>query len=284
MYKRQIIYVARKNGKSTLVSAIALYMLAADNEEGAEVYAAAQDREQARIVFNDAQRMAQKAKGLSEAMGVETSAHSVHVFQTNSRFKALSREQGGNLDGLNAHCAILDELHSHKTADMYNVLESSMGAREQPLLISISTAGFNLSGIGYQKYDYAIKVTNGAVENERIFCMLFGVDDDDLKDTERLLNDPDVWKKANPNWGVSVKPDFMESQALKARTDIQSRNNFLTKHLNAWTNTETAWCDMQALADCVDKEITLADFEGEVAFKGCDLASKDDFALSLIHI
>lgn len=281
-FNEAIIYVARKNGKSTLVSAIALYMLAADNEEGAEVYAAAQDREQARIVFNDAQRMAQKAKGLSEAMGVETSAHSVHVFQTNSRFKALSREQGGNLDGLNAHCAILDELHSHKTSDMYNVLESSMGAREQPLLISISTAGFNLSGIGYQKYDYAIKVTNGAVENERIFCMLFGVDDDDLKDTERLLNDPDVWKKANPNWGVSVKPDFMESQALKARTDIQSRNNFLTKHLNAWTNTETAWCDMQALSDCVDKKITLADFEGEVAFKGCDLASKDDFACDVL--
>ena len=145
-FNEAIIYVARKNGKSTLVSAIALYMLAADNEEGAEVYAAAQDREQARIVFNDAQRMAQKAKGLSEAMGVETSAHSVHVFQTNSRFKALSREQGGNLDGLNAHCAILDELHSHKTSDMYNVLESSMGAREQPLLISISTAGFNQIG------------------------------------------------------------------------------------------------------------------------------------------
>ena len=277
-FSESYIEVARKNGKSTLVSGIGLYMLAADNEEGAEVYCAAVDRQQASLVFNDAKRMAERAEGLRDGLGVETSAHSIHVFQTSSTMKALSREQGGNLDGLNTHAALIDELHAHKSRDLFDVIESSMGARTQPLLLSITTAGFNTAGICFEKRDYATKILSGALENDSIFTVVYTVDPEDLQDINALFDREDIWRKANPNWGVSVNPDFIRKQAEKAKSETKVRNNFLTKYLDVWTNTESAFIDMSKLAECVDTSLNLADFEGEVCYKGTDLASKNDFA------
>ncbi|MEG7521943.1 MAG: terminase large subunit, partial [Chromatiales bacterium] len=135
--------VPRKNAKSTLSSGVALYLLSADAEAGAEVYSAATTRDQARIVFADAKRMVERSEGLRRRFGVGTSAHAIYVEDSASSFKALSRDQGGNLDGLNIHAAIVDELHAHKTRDVWDVIETATGAREQPLLWAITTAGFN---------------------------------------------------------------------------------------------------------------------------------------------
>ena len=274
--------LGRKNGKSTLLSGAGLYLLAADQEEGAEVYCCASDREQAKLVWNDSRRMVDKCSGLKETLGVETSAHSIHVFQTSSVMKALSREQGGNHDGLNTHAALIDELHAHKTRDLFDVIESSMGARTQPLLWSITTAGFNTSGICFEKRDFAIKVLDGAATADNLFTVIYTVDPDDLKDLDSLFTDPAIWQKANPNWGVSVRPEFIEKAAERARQDTKTRNNFLTKHLCVWTNTESAWIDMAALSRCADPSLCIDDFKGEVAYKGTDLASKADFASDMI--
>ena len=271
-FKTAYIEVPRKNAKSTLSSAVALYCLAADGEGGAEVYSAATTRDQARIVFQDAKRMAEKAPGLQSRFGVKTSAHAVYVEDTASTMKALSRDQGGNLDGLNVHCGIIDELHAHKTRDVFDVIETATGARTQPLLWLITTAGFNRTGICYEQRAYVSKILNGSVNDPEYFGIIYTIDEDDDWAT------PEAWAKANPNWGVSVNPQDIERKARKAIEMASAQNNFLTKHLNCWVNADTAWMDMRAWDACADPTLDIADFEGLPCFGGLDLASKIDIA------
>ena len=256
---------------STLSSVVALYCLSADGEAGAEIYSAATTRDQARIVWNDAKQMAIKSPGLRKKFGVETTAHTVHVTSTASLFKALSRDQGGNLDGLNTHCAIIDELHAHKTRDVFDVMETSTGAREQPLLWLITTAGFNRAGICYEQRAYVLKILSG-IKDENYFGIVYTLDDGDS------WEDPASWAKANPNWNVSVKPDDIERKARKAMQMSAATNNFLTKHLNVWVNADTAWMDMRAWERCADPTLDVTDFEGENCYGGLDLATKFDVA------
>ena len=270
--------VPRKNAKSTLTSGIGLYMLTADGEEGAEVYSAATTRDQARIVWADAKRMVDRCPGMRARFGVATSAHSIFVEHTASSFKALSRDQGGNLDGLNVHCGMLDELHAHKTRDVFDVIETATGARSQPLIWMITTAGFNRAGICYEQRAYAIKILSGAVEDPEYFAIIYTVDSEDLEDMDRLLTDPALWAKANPNWGVSVNPEDIARKARKAREMAAAQNNFLTKHLNVWVNADTAWMDMRAWEACGDPSLSLDQFEGEPCVVTIDLASKIDIA------
>ena len=272
--------IPRKNAKSTLSSGVGLYCMAADGEEGAEVYSAATTREQARIVWADAKRMAERSPGLQRRFGVNTSAHAIYVEETASAFKALSRDQGGNLDGLNVSCGIIDELHAHKTREVFDVIETGTGARQQPLLWLITTAGFNRAGICYEQRAYAIKVLSGAVEDDEYFAIIYTVDPEDLEDTDRLLSDPDLWRKANPNWGVSVNPEDIARKARKAREMAAAQNNFLTKHLNVWVNADTAWMDMGAWERCGDPDLSPEQFIGQQCVGAGDLASKIDIACS----
>lgn len=271
-YKTVYVEVPRKNAKSTLSSGVALYCLSADGEGGAEVYSAATTRDQARIVWQDAKRMAEKSQGLKRRFGVKTSAHSIYVDDTSSSFKALSRDQGGNLDGLNVHCAIIDELHAHKTRDVFDVVETATGARAQPLLWLITTAGFNRSGICYEQRSYVNKILNCSHEDEEYFGIIYTLDEEDN------WADPDCWAKANPNWGVSVKEADIARKARKAMEMASAQNNFLTKHLNVWVNADTAWMDMRAWDRAADHSLDIADFEGCPCYGGLDLASKKDIA------
>ena len=268
----------RKNAKSTVTSGIGLYLLLADDEEGAEVYSAATTRDQARIVWADAKRMVDRCPGMRARFGVSTSAHSVFVEHTASAFKPLSRDQGGNLDGLNVHGGLLDEVHAHKTRDVFDVIETATGARTQPLLWMITTAGFNRAGICYEQRAYAIKILSRAVVDEEYFAVIYTVDAEDLDDMDRLLTDPDIWAKANPNWGISVNPQDIARKARKAREMTAAQNNFLTKHLNVWVNADTAWMDMRAWESCGDRSLNLDDFEGRDCWIAVDLASKVDIA------
>ena len=270
-FKTAYIEVPRKNAKSTLSSVVALYCLAADGEKGAEVYSAATTRDQARIVWQDAKHMAKNSPGLKSKFGVDITAHSIHVTETASYFKALSRDQGGNLDGLNVHCAIIDELHAHKTRDIFDVIETATGAREQPLLWLITTAGFNRAGICYEQRAYSLKILAG-LKDEEYFGVVYSLDDADD------WQDPKSWAKANPNWGVSVKPEDIERKARKAMEMAAAQNNFLTKHCNLWVNADTAWMDMRAWERCGDPALDMADFEGLSCFGGLDLATKTDIA------
>ena len=228
--------VARKNAKSTISSGIGLYMTAADGEGGAEVYSAATTRDQARIVFDDAKNMLKMSR---KTLGRLLGSNKLAIFQeaTASKFEPLSSE-ANNLDGLNIHCAIVDELHAHKTRDVWDVLETATGARLQSLLFGITTAGFNKEGICYEQRDYAIKVLKGVVEDDTYFALIYTLDPDDDPFDET------VWQKANPGLGVCKRWDDLRRLAKKAKEQVAARTNFLTKHMNVWVSAESAWMDM----------------------------------------
>jgi len=265
------IEVPRKNAKSTLSSAIGLYMAFLDNEGGAEVYSAATTRDQAKIVFNDARAMARKSPQFLAAKGIQVLAHSCVQLDTMSKFEALSAE-GNSLDGLNVHCGIIDELHAHKTRSVFDVIETATGSRTQSLLFLITTAGSNRAGICYEQRTYLTKILNNTVEDDTYFGIIYTIDAEDSWDDEK------VWQKANPNYGVSIFPDDIARLCKKAMTMPSAQNNFLTKRLNVWVNADTAWMDMRRWDKCKDENLDIDDFEGEKYIEGLDLASKIDIA------
>lgn len=271
-FRTVYIECPRKNGKSTLSAPVALYLLAADGEPGAEVYSAATTRDQAKIVWEDAKRMADRSPALRQALGVETSAHSVFVKSAASSLKALSRDQQGNLDGLNVHGAIIDELHGHKDRGVWDVIETATGARAQPLVWAITTAGSNRAGICYEQQGYVRKILDGAHDDPTYFGVIFTIDAEDDP------FDPASWAKANPNYGVSVSPDDLKRKASKAQQMAAAQNNFLTKHLNVWVNADTAWMNMQAWERCSDSSMDERDFLASECVEADDLASKVDIA------
>lgn len=271
-FRTVYIECPRKNGKSTLSAPVALYLLCADGEAGAEVYSAATTREQARIVWEDAKRMADRSPALRQALGLETSAHSVFVKESASSLKALSRDQQGNLDGLNVHGAIIDELHGHKDRGVWDVIETATGARAQPLVWAITTAGSNRAGICFEQQGYVRKILGGGHDDPTYFGIIYTIDESDDP------FDPESWRKANPNYGVSVSPDDLKRKAVKAQQMAAAQNNFLTKHLNVWVNADTSWMNMHAWERCADKGMEPSEFAGLPAVIACDLASKVDMA------
>ena len=157
--------VPRKNGKSTLSAGIGLYLLVADGEQGAEIYSAATTRDQARIVFDEAKRMVGSSPALKRRVGILI--NNLHVAATASRFMPLSSD-ASTMDGLNVHGAIIDELHAHKTRHVVDVLETATGARRQPLLFEITTAGYDRHSICFEHHDYSIKVLEGIAAGRQL--------------------------------------------------------------------------------------------------------------------
>ena len=270
-FRRSYIEVPRGNAKSTLSSAVGLYMLAADREGGAEIYSLATTRDQARIVFGDAQAMARASAGFRQRFGVSVGAHNLHVLNTGAKFEALSAE-GSTLDGLNIHFGCVDELHAHKTRTVYDVVETGIGKRDNSLLWVITTAGSNRAGICYEARTYITKVLDGHLADESQFGIIYGLDDGDDWTSEQALC------KANPNWGVSVRPEVVAGLQYKALQMPAATNNFKTKHLNDWVNADTAWMDMRAWERCKCETLRWEDLEGESCYIGLDLATKTDIA------
>ena len=283
-FKTLYLEVARKNAKSTLLAAIGLFMLVADGEAGAEVYSLATTRQQAGIVFRVAQQMAQREPEFRREYGVQVTAHSVHLPDEDARFQAQASEDN-TLDGLNVHCGIIDELHAHKTRGVWDVIETATGARSQPLVCAITTAGTNRAGICYEQRSYVCDVLNttlrahdglgyrvegSATEDDTYLGIIYTLDDGDDWTAE------DTWRKANPNYGVSVRPDDLQRKCRKAMQRASAQPNFLTKHLDVWVNADSAWMDMLAWTRAGDSAMKPEDFRDWKAYIGLDLASKVD--------
>ncbi len=263
--------VARKNGKSTEAAGVGLYLLDADGEQGAEIYSAATKKDQARIVWDEAARMVKKSPALAKRIKVLPGKGNMHVPDTESKWEPLGAD-ADNLDGLNPHGSIIDELHAHRTREVWDVLESALGARLEPLIWVITTAGFNQTGICYEVRSYAIEVLEGRVNGpaaDRWFVYIATIDEGDDPFDER------VWVKANPNLGVSVRLDYLREKADKAKNIPAAQNNFLTKHLNVWTQQASRWISLDlwdANADLVVEE----KLAGRTCYGGLDLASVSD--------
>jgi phage terminase large subunit-like protein len=257
----------RKQAKSTIAAGVGLYMMSEDGEPGAEVYTAATTRQQARICFDVARRMAIR----SSTLGIGVRAHSLFHDESGSLFQPL-HAQGETLDGLNVAAALNDELHAWKKRSVYDVIETATGAREQPLMFNITTAGDNLEGICFDLRAYLVRVLSGAVRDDAFFGVIWTIDEDDRDH----WMEPEVWRKANPNYGVSVYPMDMQALAKKAIELPSQQNAFLTKRLNVWVNASVAWMDMMRWQQGFDPHMKIEDFAGEECWLGVDLSSKID--------
>ncbi len=270
-FRRSYEEIARKNAKSTRVAARMLYLCFADGEPGAQVYSAATTAEQAREVFDTAREMVLRDEEFRERFGVTVGRYDITASHNASSFKILNAE-ASTQDGLNVHGAVVDEVHAHKKRDLWDVIESADGARSQPMISAITTAGKDMTGICYELRGYTIKVLEQTHVDETWFGIIFTIDEgDDWKD-------PAILRKANPNLGISAKADKLVAACRKAQAVLSARGNFMTKHLNVWTNAGSAWMDMEAWNDCADTSMKEEDFAGEKGHSGLDLAEKSDFA------
>lgn len=262
------VEVPRKNGKTQLAAGVGLYLLIADGEPGAEVYAAATKRDQARIVWDEAARMVRASPALAKRIKVLPGKGNMHIPATAAKFEPLGAD-ADSLDGLNIHGAIVDELHAHKSRDLWDVLETATGARRQPLVFAITTAGVDQNSICYEMHDYSTKVLSGAVQDDTLFAFIAAMDDED--DWES----PATWRKANPNLGISVKEDDLRRKAQKAREMPSALNAFLRLHLNKWTQQVERAIDL----DVWDEQAGLVVEEnlvGRTCFGGLDLSAVSD--------
>ena len=271
-YRKVYIECPRKNAKTTIAAAVALYMLCADGENGAKVYSAAVTREQASISWNAAWNMVKREKEMQEYYGIQPLAHSIVAEAKAGSFKALSRDSN-SLEGLNPHCSVIDELHAHKTREIFDVLNLAKGSRKQPLLFIITTAGDNRVGVCYEQHDYITQILNERHVDDRYFGIIYTIDTTDDWTTELSA------RKANPNYGISVGVEDFDSDSKQAQRSAQSQNSFLTKRLNIWVSTGTAYFNMLSWHNlCRQNEFTLEDFYEEPCYVALDLASKVDIA------
>jgi phage terminase large subunit-like protein len=231
-FRESYTEVARKNGKSTLGSGVGLQLLVADGEAGAEIYCAATKKEQARIVFSDAQNMARKSAALARSIRVQQ--HSIFAPSTLSKMVPMSADAKTE-DGLNPHGIIIDEYHAHPNDELYGVLKSATGARAQPLLSIITTAGFNRLGPCAQLRKACVGLLEQTYHDDAYFTIIFSLDEGDD------WADESTWQKANPNLNVSVSLDYLREQYLAAARTPSLQVNFKTKHLNLWTDSSAVW-------------------------------------------
>ena len=261
------VYVPRKNGKTTFAAVIALFMLVMDGESAAEVYAAAVDKEQAKICFDASAQLVQNS-GWGEYVKYFRKG-SIVVEETASAYKPLSKDNK-NKDGLNIHCAICDERHAWKTNEIYEVLKTGVGARTQPLIFSISTAGTDTTYPYFRDLEFLRQVMLGIKEKDNHFIMLYEPDQGDD------WQDPATWRKVNPNFGVSLGEKYMADECQEAREKGGSTlAAFQTKNLNMWVDAPEVWIpdDDVAANNAPFDQTQLA---GQDCYVGVDLASKGD--------
>ncbi len=290
-FRRAYLEVARKNAKSTLAAGLALYMLCADGEEGGQVWSAATKKDQAKIVWSIAQRMVQREPDFRK-LGVRFNKKIIFQDNTGSQYGPLGRDSDTQ-DGLSSSCFISDELHAQKDRGLYDVLDSSTGARTQALGLGITTAGTNTAGVCYEQRTYVTRILNTTLrkhagmgyrlegsehEDETYFGLIYTLDtgyaDKDRKDDDWA--DPTVWIKANPNLGVSCLLDDMLAACTKAKASEQSQGEFRTKRCSQWIASEAAWMDMAHWHACGEPGLKEEDFAREECCVALDAAFKTD--------
>ena len=263
------IIVPRKNAKSTLAAVIGNYMLAADGEFGAEVYSGATSQDQAMEVFRPALLMARATPRFVQAYGIMVNVSNLSIAENNSKFEPVIGKPG---DGASPSCAIVDEYHEHKTSELLDTMQTGMGARSQPLILVITTAGSDISGPCYLHQVELQKILEGTIENDQRFGIVFTMDDDDDWTSDLAL------QKANPNYGISIDAEYLQLQQRDAVADTRKQNVFKTKHLNVWVAAASPWLNLHNLQQSGDSALTIESHDWDGCVAGLDLASKQDIA------
>lgn len=259
--------VPRKNGKSAIAAGVGIAMFVADGEFGAEIYSGATTEKQAWEVFRPARLMVDRSPLLKSAKGIEVNASNLNIPADGSRFEPVIGNPG---DGSSPSCALIDEYHEHDSAAMYETMLTGMGARKQPLMFIITTAGSNIEGPCYDKRRQCVEMLDGQVSDDELFAWIWTIDEGDD------WTDPSVLKKANPNFDISVYKEYLESQQQRAIRSARFTNTFKTKHLNVWTSAKSGFFNLQSWMAGRDTSLTIEQFDGEHCYLGLDCARKLD--------
>lgn len=270
-YREAFIYVPRKNGKSPLAAGIVNIGLFVDDEPGAQIYSAAAEREQAALVYRHASGMIARDETLAAIATCYRSMKSIEIPRTNTVYKALSAD-AETKHGFSTHIAVVDELHAHKNGDLVDVLQTSMGARSQPMLVHITTADFDRPSVCNKKHDYACKVRDGILDDPSFLPVVYEASEDDD------WTDPEVWAKSNPNLGVSLKREYLERECKRAQNEPSYENTFKRLHLNIKTQQDVRWLPMAKWDGCDSAPVP----DGP-CYAGLDLASTTDVAALVLY-
>ena len=265
-YRTAWVEVPRKNGKSLLGAGLGLYLTFADGEPGAKVFSAAADREQAAVVFNMARQMVQEDAKLAAASQVFR--RSITVPRSMSAYYVISAEAYSK-HGTNIHGCILDEVHVQQSRELFDVLKTAQGARTQPLMVMLTTAGVAGASIYNELHDYAANVKAGIVDDPSFLSVIYstGVDED--------WTDPAVWRKANPNLGVSISEEFLTEECERAKQIPAYQNTFRRLYLNQITQQDVRWLDLAKWDACAEP-VLASSLLGRECYAGLDLASTTD--------
>ena len=266
-YRKLYLEVPRGNGKSTFAAGLALYLLAVDGERSAKVYSAAADRAQAGIVFETAEKMVQASPFLAKHIRAYRNK-TMEYDASGSKYIVLSSD-AYTKHGLNPSGIVFDELHAQPNRELYDVLNTAMGKRAQPLMVMITTAGYDRNSICWEQHEYALKVQGGIIDDPTYLAAVFAAEEGDD------WTKPTTWEKANPNYGVSVREEFLAQECRVALESPAYQNTFRRLYLNQWTQQESRWIDMAAWDACGQ---ALPNLAGRACYGGLDLASTTDIA------
>lgn len=274
-YRTCFVMLPRKNGKSELAAAIALYCLIGENEPGGEIYSAAADRDQASIVFNVAAQMVRNDPDLSAVCDIIDSQKRIVYKRTGSFYRAISSEAHSK-HGYNASVVLYDEVHAAPSRELWDVLRTSMGARDQPLLFAITTAGCDKHSLERELFDYAVKVRDGIVPDDTFLPVLYYAPDDaDWKEEK-------VWHNANPALADFRGIDEMRMLCKEAQEIPAAENTFRRLYLCQHTEQDSRWFSMDIWDRC-RRDITPEELYGQRCFGGLDLASVGDVAAFVLY-
>lgn len=264
-FRYAYIEIARKNGKTALSAGVGLYMLFADGEARAEVYSAATVKDQAKICFADAVEIVKN----TDLRNYLTPYRNSIVYELKGgTMKPLSSDYGVH-DGLNPSCGIIDEFHAHKDSGMFDVIKSAFGARRQPLMFIITTAGFNKNGACYAYRDNVIKVLRGVNQDDSLFGIIYTLDNNEEWDN------PKMWIKSNPNLGVSLSADYLADQVKDAKNRPEAVRNVMTKNVNLWVDAERTWILDELWQKCAGTT-NPEELQGCECWGGLDLSNVSD--------
>jgi phage terminase large subunit-like protein len=264
-YREGLFLVGRKNGKSTLAAALALYMLTSDNEPGAEIYTAATKYSQARLIFDEVLAMVKQSPDLSKHFRKRKNDL---LYEPNfSKMQPLARNSD-TLDGLNAHLVLLDELHGVRDRNLYEVLKQSQTARRQPLLLMLTTAGTTRENVFDELYNHAAQVADGAITDDRFLPVLYELD------SRAEWSNPKMWIKANPALGAIKKAPTLAAEVERARQNPSELSGLLCKHFNLRETAKSAWLSFDDINN--EQTFSLEDFRGAYCIGGAYLSVTTD--------
>jgi len=263
-YKELFCFLPRKQGKSLIASGLSLYFLFCQEERGQEIYCVASDRSQARVVFDVAKMQVVKDEELKKRAEVRRSE--IRYPQRDSVFRVLSSEASSK-HGYNSNLVIFDELHAIEDRELVDVLITSTGARREPLVVSITTAGFDETSICYEKYDYAKKVRDHVIRDQAFLPVIYEAE------PEAEWTSPETWKECNPNFGISISEEYLFRECERAKESPAFEAVFRRLHLNQWTEAESPYIRLEDWDRCAGP---LPDLAGRKCYGGLDLSKSDD--------